>query len=148
MDCHSRDTAREWHPRCVTPPRIHKSRKQSVTGLRLHVLPLTHKIGALLTSYLLIFRETEEERETETSTCCCTHLRSNWLLLVCVPTRDWTRNLGVWERWSSQLSYLARAKVGALVWSPTTPTKAVPLETLYILIERGEIGCWAGKNKQ
>ncbi|KAF6114751.1 hypothetical protein HJG60_010685 [Phyllostomus discolor] len=62
--------------------------------------------------FLLIdFRE-RKGRGREKEICCSTYLCVHWLTLVCAVTRDRTHNLGIWERCSNQLSYLARSRSG------------------------------------
>ena len=48
-------------------------------------------------------------REGEIEIHCSIYLCIHWLLLVCALTRDQTCNLGISQRPSNQLSYLARA---------------------------------------
>ena len=55
----------------------------------------------ILNLYLLIW-------ERDTSICCSTFLCVNWLILVCVLTKDQTYNLSLSGQCSNQLTYLVR----------------------------------------
>ena len=60
--------------------------------------------------------------------CCSTYLCIHWLFLVCVLTRDRTRNLGLAGWHSTQLSYPARATIRLF-------KNSLQFSCLFVLIE-------------
>ena len=100
---------------------------------------LLHVLFSFFNFYLLIFRDRgrEGEREGERNISLFCHLLMNSLVDFCVrPDREWTHNLGVLERCSDQLSYLARASSTFLLQNSATSPVSKEIhahQTLWIL---------------
>lgn len=86
---------------------------------KLHLVCISYSVFFFKNFYFLIEREKErmkvkEDRKRETLIRCSTYLWVQWLILVCVLTKDRTFNLGIWEWHSNQLSYMDRTLLSIL----------------------------------